>query len=48
LTTVVVLPTPPFWFVQAVTLTTSAPQRVQMGKLILAVWALTGRLCAPY
>ncbi len=38
--TVVVLPTPPFWFVQAVTLTTSTPQRVQMGLHILPVWAL--------
>src|SRR5919106_5363755 len=31
LTTVVVLPTPPFWFVQAVTRTTNAPLRVQNG-----------------
>src|SRR5919106_1493058 len=31
LMTVVVLPTPPFWFVQAVTRTTNAPLRVRMG-----------------
>src|SRR5688500_1234449 len=40
LTTVVVLPTPPFWFVQAVTLTTGTPQRVQSGFVILPVFRL--------
>src|SRR5687768_4996868 len=48
LTTVVVLPTPPFWFVQAVTRTTCAPLRVQMGLRILPVFGLTGGLVAAY
>src|ERR687897_785053 len=46
--TVVVLPTPPFWFVHAVTRTTSSPLRVQMGCLILPVSALIGRLSTAY
>jgi hypothetical protein len=48
LTTVVVLPTPPFWFVQAVTRTTSAPLQVQMGTHILPVSGLTGGLRNAY
>jgi hypothetical protein len=46
-TTVVVLPTPPFWFVQAVTLTTDAPLRVRWVPIFYqfrAYPAVTGRL----
>src|SRR5687767_11338365 len=46
--TVVVLPTPPFWFVHAVTRTTSSPLRVQMGPHILPVSAVIGGLSVAY
>ena len=42
--TVVVLPTPPFWFVQAVTRTTSAPLRIQNGRVNSTSFRLTGAL----
>src|SRR2546421_4179615 len=48
LMTVVVLPTPPFWFVQAVTLATGTPLRVQMGALILPVSPVIRGLAARY
>src|SRR5688572_2586688 len=48
LMTVVVLPTPPFWFVQAVIRTTSAPLRVQMCSLHSTSFGLSRGLPTAY
>src|SRR5439155_24174415 len=48
LMTVVVLPTPPFWLVQAVTLATGTPLRVQMGLFIVPVRPPIRGLVAHY